>query len=91
MEKRREFNLPTYILFLDYEKAYDNVNRNKFWEILQKKDIPLKLYEAIQSLYRRTGTKTRIKDYREIYRNQLKQINVAKIKFPWPLTDYSHI
>jgi hypothetical protein len=26
LEKQREFNLPTFTLFVDYEKAYDNLN-----------------------------------------------------------------
>jgi hypothetical protein len=29
LEKRREFNLPTFILFVDYEKAYDNLTPTK--------------------------------------------------------------
>jgi len=29
IEKRKEHNLPLFILFVDYEKAYDNVNRDK--------------------------------------------------------------
>ena len=29
MEKRKEHNLPLFLLFIDYEKAYDNVNRGK--------------------------------------------------------------
>jgi sorting nexin-29 len=29
LEKRREFNLLTYLLFLDYKKAYDSVDRSK--------------------------------------------------------------
>jgi len=29
MEKRKENNLPLFLLFIDYEKAYDNVNRDK--------------------------------------------------------------
>ena len=28
MEKRKEHNLPLFPLFIDYEKAYDNVNRD---------------------------------------------------------------
>jgi hypothetical protein len=27
MEKRKEHNLPLSLLFIDYEKAYDKVNR----------------------------------------------------------------
>ena len=34
MEKRDEHNLTLILLFMDYEKAYDNVNRNKLWEMM---------------------------------------------------------
>jgi len=37
MEKRREHNLPLFLLFIDYEKAYDNVSRGKLWEIMDNK------------------------------------------------------
>ena len=37
MEKRKEFNLETHILFVDYKKAFDKVSRPKLWNILQKK------------------------------------------------------
>ena len=29
MEKRKKHNLPLFWLFIDYEKAYDNANRDK--------------------------------------------------------------
>ena len=32
MEKRKEHNLPLSLLFIDYEKAYDNMNRDKLWD-----------------------------------------------------------
>jgi hypothetical protein len=28
IKKRREYNLPLFLLFLDYEKAYDRINRS---------------------------------------------------------------
>ena len=34
IEKRKEYNLPLFLLFIDYEKAYDNVKRDKLWEIM---------------------------------------------------------
>jgi hypothetical protein len=40
MEKRKEHNLPLFLLFIDYEKAYDNVNRAKLYE-KKKKKIPV--------------------------------------------------
>ena len=37
IEKRKEHNLPLFLLFIDYEKAYDNVNRDKLWEMMDNK------------------------------------------------------
>lgn len=51
IEKHREHNLPTYIIFIDYEKAFDNVCRNKLWIIMKQKGIPQHLISAIKSLY----------------------------------------
>ena len=54
MEKRREFNLPLFLLFLDYEKAYDRVDRQKFWEILKDYNVPQNLINPIKSIYDNT-------------------------------------
>lgn len=54
IQKRREFNLPTYILFIDYEKAFDSVIRNKLWNIMENKGYPKHIIKVIQSLYRKT-------------------------------------
>jgi len=43
IEKRREFNLENHIAFLDLEKAFDRVNRNQLWQILNKRGIPYHL------------------------------------------------
>jgi hypothetical protein len=53
-EKRREYNLPLSLLFLDYETAYDRVDRCKLWNILIEYLIPLNLVNAIKSLYDNT-------------------------------------
>jgi hypothetical protein len=58
MEKRKEHNLPLFLLFIDYEKAYDNVNRDKLWEMMDNK-IPNYLLNTIKCIYR--NTKIRIK------------------------------
>lgn len=50
IEKRKEHNLPTFLAFIDYEKAFDKVNRNKLWNIMIK-SYPQHLVRAIQSLY----------------------------------------
>ena len=51
MEKRKEHNLPLFILFIHYEKAYGNVNRDKLWEMMDNK-IPNYLQNAIKYIYR---------------------------------------
>lgn len=51
IQKRREFNLPTCILFIDYEKAFDRLSRNKLWEIMSDKGFPEHIVKVVQSLY----------------------------------------
>jgi hypothetical protein len=58
IEKHREYNIPTYIAFIDLEKAFDTVNRAKVWEILQNKGIPRRLIRTVQSMYVNTVIKT---------------------------------
>ena len=57
-EERKEHNLPLFLLFIDYEKAYDNLNRDKLWEMMDNK-IPNYLLNTIKCIYR--DTKIRIK------------------------------
>ena len=40
MEKAREFQKNIYFCFIDYTKAFDCVDRNKLWKILQEVGIP---------------------------------------------------
>jgi sorting nexin-29 len=61
LEKRKEFNLPTYILFLDYEKAHDKINRKLLWTILREASIPMNSIKAIKNLYSNTHINSRIR------------------------------
>ena len=40
IEKAREFQKNIYFWFIDYAKAFDCVNHNKLWKILQEMGIP---------------------------------------------------
>ena len=40
IEKAREFQKNIYFSFIDYAKAFDNVDHNKLWKILQAMGIP---------------------------------------------------
>jgi hypothetical protein len=39
IEKRREFYLETHLLFIDYEKAFDNIKRQTLFNILKSRHI----------------------------------------------------
>ena len=39
-EKAREHQKNIYFCFIDYTKAFDGVDHNKLWKILQKMGIP---------------------------------------------------
>ena len=40
MEKAREIQKNIYFCFIDYARAFDCVDHNKLWEILQEMEIP---------------------------------------------------
>jgi len=51
IEKHREFNIPTYIAFIDFRQAFDSVDRDKLWTIMSSKGIPTHLITTIQKIY----------------------------------------
>ena len=64
MEKAREFQKNIYFCFIDYAKAFDYVDHNKLWKILQEMGIPDHLTCLLRNLYAgqeatvRTGRET---------------------------------
>ena len=52
IEKHREFNIPTYIAFTDFKKAFDSVDIDKLWAIMLSKGIPTHLITITQKIYR---------------------------------------
>jgi len=61
IEKRKAYNLPLFLLFIDYEKAYDNVNRDKLWEMKDNK-IPNYFLNTIKCIYRNTKVRMKFND-----------------------------
>ena len=51
MEKAREFQKNVYYGFIDYAKAFDCVDHNKLWKILQEMRIPDYLTCLLRNLY----------------------------------------
>ena len=51
IEEAREFQINIYFCFIDYTKAFDYVDHNKLWKILQKVGIPDHLTCFLKNLY----------------------------------------
>ena len=51
LEKAREFQRKIYFCFLDYAKAFDCVDHNKLWKILQEMGISDHLTCLLKNLY----------------------------------------
>ena len=49
--KKQEFQKITYFCFIDYVKAFDCVDHNKLWKILQEMGIPEHLTCLLRNLY----------------------------------------
>ena len=53
IEKAKEFQENIYFSFIDYAKAFDCVDHNKLWKILQEMGIPDHLAFFLRNLYSR--------------------------------------
>ena len=51
IKKAREFQKNIYFCFIDYTKAFDCVDHNKLWKILQEMEIPNHLTCFLRNLY----------------------------------------
>ena len=51
IEKAREFQINIYFCLTDYAKAFDCVDHNKLWKIIQMMGIPDDLTYLLRNLY----------------------------------------
>ena len=64
IKKAREFQKNIYFCFIDYAKAFDCMDHNKLWKILQEMGIPYHLTCLLRNMYTgqeatvRTGHRT---------------------------------
>ena len=78
IEKAREFQKHIYFCFIDYAKAFDCVDHNKLWKILQEMGIPDHLTCLLRNLYAhqeatvRTGHETT--DWFQIGKGYIKAV-----------------
>ena len=59
IKKAREFQKNIYFCFIDYAKAFDSVDHNKLWKILQEMGIPDYLTCLLRNLH--TGQKATVR------------------------------
>ena len=62
MEKRKEFNKPLVMCFIDIAKAYDSVNREFLWKVCLSYGISEKLVNLLKMLYTDSIAKVKIND-----------------------------
>ena len=60
MERRREFNKPLFICFIDITKAYGLVNRELMWKVCLNYGIPTKLVNLFKMLYKNSIAKVKV-------------------------------
>ena len=61
MEMAGEFNKPLHICFVDLKKAYDSVNREALWRILESMGVPKKIVDLLADLH--DGTAACVKGF----------------------------
>lgn len=62
LEEARNYNIDAVLVFVDFKKAFDSVDRNKMFNILALYGIPSKFINAIRLLYSNTSAKVQTPD-----------------------------
>uniref|UniRef100_F1KYC2 LINE-1 reverse transcriptase n=1 Tax=Ascaris suum TaxID=6253 RepID=F1KYC2_ASCSU len=58
IEKTREYNLPLYLLFVDYEKAFDSVEHASLWRSLESASVHPSIISTLQEIQSKSTTTT---------------------------------
>ena len=59
LEHRWCYQQPTVVCFVDFAAAFDSIDRNAIWQIMEANGIPQKLLSLIKSYYSNTRSKVR--------------------------------
>ena len=60
MEQSLEWTTALCINFIDYEKAFDSLDRNVLWDLMANYEIPRKITSLVKNTYE--GTNRRVLD-----------------------------
>lgn len=61
IEQSAEWNSPIFLLFVDFERAFDMIRRDAIWNALENIGIPTSITDLIRELYRDASCKVRFK------------------------------
>ena len=59
-EKCREYNIPSWHIFVDFAQAYDSIHRESLWNILRYFLVPEKLVRVLKACYHDTRGRVRV-------------------------------
>ncbi|EYB88154.1 hypothetical protein Y032_0252g247 [Ancylostoma ceylanicum] len=51
IERSNEYQMPLFIAFIDYEKAFDTVETNSLWNVLQEQGVHVQIISLLQGIY----------------------------------------
>ena len=60
IEKADEYNLPLYLLFVDFEKAFDSVEVNAVWQSLQQAAVHPSVIGVMQNIYKQSRSEVHL-------------------------------
>ena len=88
IKKARDFRRNIYFCFIDYAKAFDCVDHNKLWKILEEMGIPDHLTCLQRNLYRGQEATVRTRHGTTDWIQVGKEIHQSCILSPWLFTRY---
>uniref|UniRef100_A0A914VXU9 Reverse transcriptase domain-containing protein n=1 Tax=Plectus sambesii TaxID=2011161 RepID=A0A914VXU9_9BILA len=64
IEKTHEYRRPLYMLFIDFEKAFDSVEANAVWSAIQEQGVHAELINLLRNIYTDAASEVRVNDER---------------------------
>lgn len=62
INKTIDCNMPVYLHFIDFQKAFDSIHRDTMWKIVKSYGIPTKLINVMKAIYEDTKCCIRVGD-----------------------------